>query len=50
MVKYAEVEQRKGNLGDLAKKIIKKTGKSGTIFAIIKFHLFGERHSDTENI
>jgi len=50
MVHYAENEDQKGNLGNIAKKIIMKTGRPGTMFAIIKFHLFGEIDHETENI
>ena len=50
MIRYADDEEQKGNLGQVAKKIIQKTGKHGTLFAMIKFHFFGERDSETENI
>jgi hypothetical protein len=50
MTNYADEEEQKGNLSEVAKKIIQKTGKKGTLFAIIKFHVFGERHEETENI
>jgi hypothetical protein len=50
MVKYAEEENQHGCLGNVAKKVIQKTGKPGTLFAIIKYHLFGEEHQETEYI
>lgn len=50
MIRYAEDEEQKGNLGLIAKNIIKKTGTKGTLFSIMKFHLFGDRDQEVENI
>ena len=50
MVKYAKNEDQRGHLGPIAKKIIKKTGTKGTMFSVLKFHLFGERDQNVENI
>lgn len=50
MIKFAEDEEQKGNLGLIAKNIIKRTGAKGTLFSIMKFHLFGDRDQEVENI
>ena len=50
IVKYVKEEEQKGNLGQLSKQIIMKTGAQGTIFKVIKYHLFGERDKEIEDI
>ena len=50
IIKYCREEEQKGNLGSITKQIISKTGSSGTIFKVLKFHLFGERDKEIDDI
>ena len=43
MVKYAEEEKLKGNMGPIVKKIIMKTGKENTMFKFIKYAMYNVR-------
>lgn len=50
IIKYTRDEEQKGNLGAISKQIIMKTGAPGTIFKVLKFHLFGERDKEIDHI
>ena len=50
IIKYAREEEQKGNLGALSKQIIMKTGAPSSIFKVLKFHLFGERDKEIDDI
>ena len=50
MLTYAQEEEIKGNLNKIVKRIIMKTGAPGKLFKSIKFHLFGLRDSEIEQI
>jgi hypothetical protein len=50
IVKFLKDEEQKGNLGALSKHIIMKTGAPGTIFKVVKYHLFGVRDPEIEDI
>jgi hypothetical protein len=50
MVKYAEDEKLKGNIGPIAKKIIMNTGKPNTMFKFLKYALYNIRIKEVEDI
>jgi len=50
VIKYAREEEQKGNLGAVSRQIITKTGAPGTVFKVLKFHLFGERDKEIDEI
>jgi hypothetical protein len=50
IIKYAREEEQKGNLGAISKQIILKTGAPGSLFKVLKFHLFGERDTEIDDI
>ena len=43
MVKYAEEEKLKGNLGPIVKKIIMNTGMPNRMFKFVKYALYNIR-------
>ena len=50
MLKYAQDQEMRGNLDRLVKRVIMKTGAPGKLFKSIKFHLFGLRDTEVEQI
>ena len=50
MIQYAQEQEIIGNLGQTVRRIIMKTGAPGKLFKSIKFHLFGLRDNEMEQI
>lgn len=50
MIKYAEKEKLKGNLGPIVKKIILKTGMPNTMFKYIKYSIYNVRIQEIEDL
>ena len=48
MIEYAERESSKGNLDELARQIIEKTGEG--LFLPIKYHFYGHRDKNFEEL
>jgi len=50
MVKYAEEEKMKGNIGPIVKKIIMNTGKPNTMFKFLKYAVYNIRIKEIEDL
>jgi len=50
MIKYAEEEKLKGNIGSIVKKIIMKTGTKNTMFKFLKHSFYNIRIQEIEDL
>ena len=50
MIKFAEEEKRKGNMGPIIEKIIMKTGNNETMFKHIKHYVYNLRIKEIEEL